>query len=125
MSVCQMDTACSKVLASPTVPSEAVVRITCSPVQRVRIDAPIGLPVTVYLARDSRPNGDFCCVSNLDVTSGNCMVPSGGSWRPFQLSPGTVTYDRNTGSLLPQNWTGAAEESEVTVASDSGKHKRT
>ncbi|KAM3424910.1 hypothetical protein BST61_g6884 [Cercospora zeina] len=83
-------------------------------------DTAQGLPVTIYLARDSRPNGDFCCVSNFNVTSGNCIVPSGGSSRPFQLSPGTVIYDRNTGSLLPQNWTSAAEEPEVTVASRSG-----
>ncbi|PPJ49854.1 hypothetical protein CBER1_05010 [Cercospora berteroae] len=76
--------------------------------------------VSIYLARDVRPNGDFCCVLNFNVTSGNCLVPSEGDSRPFQLSPGTVIYDRNTGSLLPQNWTDNSQEPRVTVIADSG-----
>ncbi|CAK1357709.1 hypothetical protein CB0940_07588 [Cercospora beticola] len=80
------------------------------------------VPVTIFLARDSRPNGDFCCVSNFNVTSGNCIVPSGGSSRPFSLSPGTVIYDRSTGDLLPENWTATAQEPGVVVASAAGNN---
>ncbi|KAF7188005.1 hypothetical protein HII31_10677 [Pseudocercospora fuligena] len=89
-------------------------------------DVAPNVPISIYLAYDAEPQGNFCCRTAYNVTSNSCTTSTEDSTDPFQLSAGTVIYDRATGAQLPETWndtTPVATVMTVTATPSAGAQK--
>ena len=77
--------------------------------------------------------GQFCCSEGLDSNSSECIIPTLGSNKPFELDPGQIIMDRSNGATAGRNPTTAtitvtasAQPSTATAASThtQGKSNR-
>ena len=59
---------------------------------------------SLFLAYDT-PNGAFCCHLNYNLTSGQCQLPTRGSYQPFDLPSSRVINNRTDGSVLSNRTT--------------------
>ncbi|EME44197.1 hypothetical protein DOTSEDRAFT_80027 [Dothistroma septosporum NZE10] len=71
--------------------------------------------MSFYLAKDTVPNGVFCCFPRYNITSGQCITSAGGPSEPFEIPAGTIIVDRSSGATLTINSTTGTNTTTTTT----------